>query len=144
MKKRESGNRDIIAATRGRAGLAGLAVTAALAMGACGHRQPLVVVTAPEGKAVVDMKASDYKFTPNNLGARAGDSLEFRIENVSGKNHNFTIKNPKGDTIRSVALPAHQAVTFTLDLPVEGTYHFYCDIDLHSALGMKGWITVKK
>jgi plastocyanin len=122
---------------------AGLAV-AALAAGAYGHRQPLTVVNAPEGKAVVEMKASDFKFTPNNLEARAGDRLEFRIENVSGKNHNFTIKNPRGEILRSVALPAHQTVTLTLDLPDDGTYHFYCDVDLDAALGMKGWITVTK
>jgi plastocyanin len=122
---------------------AGLAV-AALAAGACGHRQPLTVVNAPEGKAVVEMKTSDFKFTPNNLEARAGDRLEFRIENVSGKDHNFTIKNPKGEILRSVALLAHQTVTLTLAPPADGTYHFYCDVDLHSTLGMKGWITVTK
>jgi plastocyanin len=141
MKGQEFGNRDTGAATRP---LAWLAVAAALAAGACAHRQPLTVVNAPEGRAVVDMKASDYKFTPNNLEARAGDRLDFRIENVSAKNHNFTIKNPKGEILKNVALPAHQTVTFTLDLPVEGMYHFYCDIDLHSALGMKGWITVTR
>jgi plastocyanin len=122
---------------------AGLAV-AALAAGAWGHRQPLTVVNAPEGKAMVEMKASDFKFTPNNLEARAGDRLEFRIETVSGKDHNFTIKNPKGEILRSVALLAHQTVTLTLDPPAHATYHFYCDDDLHSALGMKGWITMTK
>jgi|GEM_PF-788403 len=124
--------------------LPGLIVLLALAAAACAHRQPLVVVQAREGGAAVDIKASDYKFTPNNLEAHVGDRLEFRIENVSATNHNFTIKNPAGETLRSIALPAHLTVTVTVDLPVEGTYPFHCDVGLHAELGMKGWLKVTK
>jgi plastocyanin len=144
MKPQPSGTDD--AAHGGRRGLspAILAVVLALTTGACAHRQPPVTAVAPGGSAVIEMKASDYKFTPNNLKATVGETLEFRIENVSGKNHNFTIKDPKGEVLKNVTLPVHQTVTVPIRLDAEGTYHFYCDIGPHATLGMKGWVTVTK
>jgi plastocyanin len=117
-------------------------VVLALAAGACVHREPLVTVAT--GGALIEMKASDYKFTPDNLKAHVGDKIEFKIENVSGKNHNFTIKGPKGEVLKSVALPVHETVTVPIRLDAEGTYHFYCDIGPHATLGMKGAVTVTK
>jgi uncharacterized cupredoxin-like copper-binding protein len=108
----------------------------------CASKQQLVNINASGGQAVVAMKASDFKFTPNNLKAHRGDRLEFKIENVSGTSHNFTIKNPGGEILKSVDLPPHQTVTVEVDLPSAGTYHFYCAKTLHADFGMKGWLEV--
>ncbi len=38
---------------------------------------------------------------------------------------------------------AHQVVSMEISLPTAGVYPFYCDVDLHTTLGMKGRIEVK-
>ncbi len=114
-----------------------LALTAA-----CAGRQPLVTIVPAKGETVVAMKASNFKFVPNNIRAYKGDMLLFKIENTSGTGHNFTLEDPAGNTLKSVPLPPHQSVVVKTELPEAGTYEFYCDRPFHAALGMKGWIRV--
>jgi plastocyanin len=45
--------------------------------------------------------------------------------------------------MKSEDLPAHQAVTMEIPLETAGVYPFYCAVDLHTTLGMKGRIEVK-
>ncbi len=126
-----------------KAALAIPAILVLLATGtACAHRQAPVTVAAAAGQATVDMKASDFKFTPNNIQAKVGDQIEFRIENVTGSKHNFTLQDPAGKTVRDIDLPAHQTTTVTVIFSQAGTYPFHCDVDLHRDLGMKGQVVV--
>jgi uncharacterized cupredoxin-like copper-binding protein len=66
--------------------------------------------------------------------------IVFRIENISGSGHNFTITDPKGNTLQSVSLPSKETTTVKVPLPEAGTYGFYCDKPMHSGFGMKGSI----
>jgi plastocyanin len=113
-----------------------------LAVSACASRQPVVTIGPAKGETVIDVKASNFKFEPNNIRAYEGDVLVFRIENISGAGHNFTIKNPEGHELQSVPLPSKVTTTVKVDLSEPGTYEFYCDKPLHAAFGMKGWVEV--
>lgn len=112
------------------------------ALAACASQQPLVTIGLAKGETVVAVKASDFKFEPNNIKAYRGDVMVFQIENVSGSVHNFTVKDPQGRAVESMSLPSKQTVTAKISLSEIGTYEFHCDKPFHSTFGMKGQIAV--
>ena len=97
-------------------------------------------VTVEGGQNIVRMTASDFKFQPNNVTTRAGQSILFQIQNVTGTSHNFTLKDPDGGTVQNVDIPAKQSVDIKVTFSRPGTYKFYCDRTGHSQLGMKGQV----
>lgn len=108
---------------------------------ACAAQQKTVSV-AP-GEKTVNVKASDFKFDPNDLRAHKGDVLTLNVENVSsGTLHNLTVKSPQGNTLAEADIPPKSTVKVTVTLTEAGTYPFYCDRPFHSSLGMKGKIEV--
>jgi plastocyanin len=107
---------------------------------ACASRQPLVTISPSQGETVITMKASDFKFEPNNIRAYQGNEVLLKVENVSHKGHNFTIKDPRGNTVLSVPLPPKETVEMKFDLSETGIYEFFCDKPFHAAFGMKGRI----
>lgn len=108
---------------------------------ACTHLQP--PVSAESTGKVIEMTASDFKFEPNNITARTGASLTFKIKNVSGTTHNFTLKDPDGKTMKSVDLPPRQTVELSAAFAKPGTYKFTCNKTGHTELGMKGQVVVE-
>lgn len=123
-------------------GLIAVFVTVLLAFAACASQQPLVTIGPAKGEIVLAMKVSDFTFEPNNIKAYRGGEIVLNIENISGTGHNFTIKDPQGNTVQNVALPPKETVTVKAPLSEAGTYEFYCDKPFHSTLGMKGQIVV--
>ncbi len=106
----------------------------------CAGLQQEVTVSPGEGEKILAVKASSFKFEPNNIKAYTGDVILLRIENVSGSSHNFTINNPQGQLIQSSDLPAGKVTDVRVTLPEKGIYDFYCNKSFHSAFGMKGRI----
>ncbi len=123
-------------------GLTAICIGLLLMSMACAGQQPLVTLGPAKGEVVLDMKASDFKFEPNNIKAFKGDVIVFRIENTSGSGHNFTVKNPQGSVLQSVALPPKETVEIRIALSQTGIYEFYCDKPFHSGFGMKGRVEV--
>ena len=109
-----------------------------LLLSACGSLQKPVSVEGRQN--VVHMSASDFKFEPNNMSTRVGDTITFRIENTSGSMHNFTLVDPEGNTMQSIDIPPKQSVDVTATLSKAGIYKFYCNKTGHSQLGMKGQV----
>ena len=109
---------------------------------ACAAHQSMLKVSSTQGEAVISMKASNFKFEPNNIEARKGDELTFHIENVTGIEHDFTIESPKGTILQDVTLPAGKKATVRVKLTEVGTYSIYCDKPFHKALGMTGQVEV--
>ena len=111
----------------------------------CGGNKRVVNVAAaaPGQKVTVEMKASNYAFDPGRIVARVGDTLVLHIINVSQEKHDITVKNPSGKIIKSEDLPSGQTVTVEVPLPTAGVYQFFCAIDFHAGLGMKGRIEVQ-
>ncbi len=114
------------------------ATGALLFLSACGRLQN--PVSAEGAGETIQMTASDFKFEPNNITTRAGNTVTFRIRNVSGTTHNFTLKSPDGKTMQSVDIPAKQTVEVKVAFPRPGTYKFDCNKPGHSELGMKGQV----
>jgi plastocyanin len=122
----------------------GCVIALLLFLSGCAGREQVVNVTAPPGqKAHVQMKASNFAFDPDVIVAQKGDILVLAVTNVSGEEHNLTVKDPSGSVVKSEDLPAHQTITVEVPLQAAGVYPFYCDKPFHTALGMKGRIEVK-
>ncbi len=122
---------------------AGLALVLLVILSSCAGGQPQTVATSvPSGKDVVTVEASSYKFSPNRIERRGEGKLTLEVKNVSSHDHNLTVKNPRGEILKSVDLPPNQTVPVSISLPEAGTYEFYCDKPFHSSLGMKGSIVV--
>jgi plastocyanin len=105
---------------------------------ACAHLQ--APISAEEGRNVVEMTVSDFKFEPNNITARPGATITFRIHNVSGTTHNFTLKDPDGSMMQNVDIPPKGSVDVKATFSKAGTYTFHCNKTGHSELGMKGQV----
>jgi len=103
---------------------------------------PVTARTTEAGKKVVQMRAQSYEFQPNNIKIFDPGPLTMIIDNVSGTEHNITIKNREGQVLKSVDLPPQKTTSVSVNLPARGTYDFYCNKDLHATLGMKGQIQV--
>ncbi len=98
--------------------------------------------TPVSAAAPVTIEVTNYKFAPNNLQVQGIGSFTLQVHNGTGTVHNFTVKNPQGNVIQSVDLPAGQTTAVTVDLAAVGTYNFYCNKPFHSTLGMTGQIVV--
>jgi uncharacterized cupredoxin-like copper-binding protein len=110
----------------------------------CATQKNPVAVTASEGQKGVFIEASSFEFRPNIIKVNGPGTLSLDLKNVASIEHNFTLKNPEGEIIKSVNLPEGKTVTIEIALPRSGTYPFYCDKPLHASFGMKGEIEVAK
>ena len=115
-----------------------------LAAGGCAHLQKPVSVSPTAGPKVLQMTAQNFKFKPNNIDAREGDVIVFRIKNISSALHDFTLKDPAGKIIADADLPPGKTTVVKADFQRPGRYEFYCDKDSHALLGMKGRVEVTK
>lgn len=88
------------------------------------------------------MTASNFKFEPAVIQARVGDNLSLEIRNTASGAHNFTLKDPKGQILKSYDLPPNQKITVRVSLREPGVYEFFCDKPFHSTMGMKGRLEV--
>ncbi len=119
-----------------------LLLTVLLTAWGCAKLQEPVTVTGEGGKTI-SVSADNFEFKPNNIRINRGETVEFKITNVSVTEHNFTIKDPGGKILQSVDLPPKQTVPVTVQFSENGTYDFYCDKPLHSKFGMKGIVQVE-
>ena len=96
----------------------------------------------PAGAIEEDMKNSRYSVTAIN--AKAGQLVVHLVnqEELSVR-HDMIVGDALGHRFASSdrVTPGHDLVFTVDDLPA-GTYNFWCSIDKHAALGMKGTITV--
>jgi plastocyanin len=123
--------------------LASFYVAALLALAGCATGQSgKSVVSVPKGQEAVAMEASDFNFQPSEIQLTKKGTFKLNVKNTSSATHNITIKNPRGEVIRSVDIPVGETVPVTVDLPEVGVYEFYCDKPLHATMGMKGRIVV--
>ncbi len=107
----------------------------------CGRMQkPVVLETQPHN--VVDMKLSNYKFTPNFLQTYQGYTIVFRFHNGTNDTHNFTLKNPGGNVIQDVDVPPGKSAEVKVVFSTPGAYKFHCNKGLHSEMGMTGQVMV--
>ncbi|MEZ4599723.1 MAG: hypothetical protein R2940_08035 [Syntrophotaleaceae bacterium] len=111
-----------------------------LLLPACSEKE--VAYTLPLGEErVIRVQLDDARFTPSMIQALHGDRLLLQVYNTESKTHYLTVKNPRGDFIRSVVLPAGETVQIPLLLTDEGVWRFYGEKPLQESNGMQGSIT---
>ena len=117
---------------------------AVLLLAVCASFQAQVALGEESGERVVELKADSFKFEPDNIKISEGETVLFRVENISNSTHNFTIKDPQKQILKSEALPAEKTVDIKVSFADPGVYEFYCSKPFHSSFGMKGQVEVSK
>jgi plastocyanin len=92
--------------------------------------------------SVLPIEAGAFYFAPNEISVDKPGPLILEVSNVSGSQQNFTLKDPKWETLESVAIPAGGTARIDVLFCMPGVYQFYCGKTLKSLLGMNGQIFV--
>jgi uncharacterized cupredoxin-like copper-binding protein len=92
--------------------------------------------------SVLPIQAGAFYFAPNEISVDKPGPLIIEVSNVSGSQQNFTLKDPKWETLESVAIPAGGTARIDVQFCMPGVYQFYCGKTLKSLLGMNGQISV--
>jgi uncharacterized cupredoxin-like copper-binding protein len=96
---------------------------------------------SPEVKVV----ATDLKFTPPTIQAKAGQPLKIVFENKGVIEHDIafpTLKTDKPGAGPHTSARPGQSTTLELTPTAAGTYEYVCTIPGHKEAGMKGTINV--
>ena len=98
--------------------------------------------TAPSGGgATVSQTATDFKFSQPEASAKAG-KVSIALANKGQAPHAIEIEDVNGKDVESKTIQPGQSTKLNVNLKV-GKYEFYCPVDGHKQMGMKGELTVK-
>jgi uncharacterized cupredoxin-like copper-binding protein len=92
----------------------------------------------------VEFGAKEYAFTGlESFTAKAGEKIEFKMENEGSMEHEFEVFGPDGKELGEIGptAPGKEGEVI-LTLTTAGTYTFKCGIADHESRGMKGTFTV--
>jgi uncharacterized cupredoxin-like copper-binding protein len=125
-----------------------------MALGACGESRKTNSGTAttgtetqktrtPTGPAVGTVKVSEteYKLAPANPKVAKAGVVSFVATNHGKIPHALEVEGPSGEA-RTKAIAPGGSATLKVDLAKPGAYTWYCPLDNHKGLGMKGKVTV--
>ncbi len=94
------------------------------------------------GPAVIVLE--DFRFTPNRIDAKVGESLTIRLTNRGTERHDLNFQSihmPGLAGVESILEPGEtRTITLTFDQP--GTHTFICTLPGHAAAGMTGAVYV--
>jgi plastocyanin len=139
-----------MATERLRTGVAVLLFAAAIAVVAagCGSSSSSGKSTSSGGAAAPSAQAiavgeTEYRLTPANPSVKSG-AVTIRARNNGQVPHAIEVEGggPGGKDAKSTSISPGQSTTLAVDLKPGRTYTWYCPIDGHRGLGMKGQITV--
>lgn len=85
------------------------------------------------------LEGSKFKFVPNEIKVKVGDTVKITFKNVDGF-HDFVIKDLTVAT-KQFQSPGEETVEFTA--PKAGTYEFKCSVGKHAEQGMTGTLIVE-
>src|SRR3954452_20037207 len=111
----------------------------------------LAVPTAAQSQAAsVEVRLSNFDFTPGTIRLRAGEPVVLHLVNTAHGGHNFAapeffaaasgVSGPV--TGGKVELRGNQTVDVRVT-PARGHYHLRCTHTMHTAFGMSGEIEVE-
>ena len=126
---------------RRRKGLAGVMIAAVLAIAALA----LATTGIAKGGSKLSLRASPtgaLKFNKKSLTAKAGTvTIVMSNPKSSGLHHGIAVEGKGVDKDGPKVRPGKTS-TLTVKLK-KGTYTFYCPVDGHKNMGMKGKLVVK-
>jgi uncharacterized cupredoxin-like copper-binding protein len=133
--------------------VAAVAAFAALALAGCGGSNGGSSTTAASGGSTtstaqggggsaVKVGETEFKLNPSNPTVNAGQ-VTFDVSNDGQVLHSLEVEGPNGEQKLPSDLSPGQSGTLSVDLSKPGKYAFYCPVDSHKQMGMKGTITVK-
>jgi uncharacterized cupredoxin-like copper-binding protein len=94
----------------------------------------------PAGNRVA-VTETEYKLSPANPAVKKG-TLTLSAANKGKVMHSLEVEGPGGEKRLAKPLQPGQSGTLKVNLSKAGKYTWYCPIDNHKGLGMKGKITV--
>src|SRR5688500_12162637 len=110
-----------------------------------------VSAPAQNATATVEVRLSNFDYSPREIRLRAGEPVVLRLINASGGGHDSSAPDffaaariePGQRVVRGgkIEVPSRQAVSVRL-VPARGSYRLRCTHMLHSAFGMRGRIVV--
>jgi plastocyanin len=121
--------------------LAALLMIAVLA-GCAGKGKVVNASPMSGGGSMISIQAVKHSFSPNDIHVDKPGLLAIEVRNVSGSEHNFTLKDTRGKVLKSMDIRPAGSIIINVELPDPGVYRFYCNKSFHASLGMKGQIVV--
>jgi uncharacterized cupredoxin-like copper-binding protein len=95
----------------------------------------------PAGSIKVSM--TEFKFTPGDLSAPAGNVVFFLVNDGNGISHDMVIQDSSGKTVaKSELVSSGDSVVFPVNNIAAGAYTIICDQPGHKDSGMKGTLTI--
>ena len=107
---------------------------------------PAAASTAPTpapGAVAIGVVETQYKLTPANISPKSGKHTILAM-NKGSITHAIEVEGAGagGKDVRSADIAPGKSATIAVDLKPGKTYEWYCPIDGHKGLGMKGSIKV--
>jgi uncharacterized cupredoxin-like copper-binding protein len=99
--------------------------------------------TPPPGAVAIGVRETEFKLTPANISPKSGKHTILAM-NTGKVTHAIEVEGggAGGKDVRSADIAPGKSATITVDLTAGKTYTWYCPIDGHKGLGMKGTIKV--
>ncbi len=100
--------------------------------------------TPPPGAVAIGVRETEFKLTPANLSLKKSGKHTILGMNQGKVTHALEVEGggAGGKNVRSTDIAPGHTAAIAVDLVPGKTYTFYCPIDGHRGLGMKGTITV--
>jgi plastocyanin len=83
----------------------------------------------------------EWRVAPAYRELRAG-AVEFNAANLGEDDHDFSVRDADGATLKAVPLAPGESAGVRLTLAA-GTYTLYCSLPGHEELGMRARVTVR-
>jgi uncharacterized cupredoxin-like copper-binding protein len=153
----QKGDPETMKIRRSLVALCGIGVLALTALAGCGGGNdnttstsastPAPAAPAPAGAAkaatsTVNVSETEYKLTPSDPTVKKGE-VTINAKNNGQVQHSIEVEGPGGEQRLNTPLNPGQSGTLKVSLTKPGKYTWYCPIDGHKNMGMKGEITVK-
>ncbi len=90
----------------------------------------------------VNVSETEYKLSPSDPTVKKG-TVTFKATNDGKVQHSIEVEGPGGEQRLQTPLNPGQSGTLKVDFTKPGKYEWYCPIDGHKNLGMKGEVTVR-
>lgn len=87
------------------------------------------------------IEASEYKFNPNTITIKKGESVKITLKNVGNQPHDWFVEKMGGASIDMTS--AGQSNSIVIKASQTGSFNTYCSIGSHRKLGMVGKLVVQ-